>query len=115
MRYTGNPVDRRGESRESEIDARRFNRRRGGLNRGRGGSDLRLVCFDLRFCRLQLRLRGHVVLSGIVEILLGDRVLLDERRVAIHIELDAMLVCVGDGDFRLSLCQLCARLRQLAL
>jgi hypothetical protein len=33
----------------------------------------------------------------------------------IHIQLDALLVCIGDGDFRLSLGQLCARLRQLTL
>ena len=40
---------------------------------------------------------------------------LEQRRVAIHIQLDAMLVGFGDGDFRFSLCELCARLRQLAL
>ena len=115
MRDTGDPVDGRGESRESEINARRFDRGRGGLDGGRRSRDLCLVCFDLRLCRLQLRLGGHVVLSGIVEILFGDGVVAEERRVAIHIQLHAMLVGFGDGDFRFSLCELCARLRQLAL
>ena len=52
LRDTGNPVDGRGESRESEINARRFDRGRGGLDGGRRSRDLCLVCFDLRFCRL---------------------------------------------------------------
>ena len=39
----------------------------------------------------------------------------EERRVAIHIQLHAVLVGFGDRDFRLRLCELCARLRQLAL
>ena len=54
-------------------------------------------------------------MSGIVQILLGDGVVAEERRVAIHIQLDPVLVCFGDRDFRLRLGELCARLRQLAL
>ena len=54
-------------------------------------------------------------MSGIVEILFGDRVVPEERDIAVHIQLDTLLVCVGDGDSRLTLREFCARLRQLAL
>lgn len=115
LRYAWDPVDGRSESRESQIDARRFHRGRCGLNSGRRSCDLGFVGFDLRDCRLLLCFRGHIVLSGIVEILLGDCVLLEERCVAVHIQLDAVLICVSDRDLSLSLRELCARLCQLAL
>jgi hypothetical protein len=42
---------------------------------------------SLRLCHY-----AHVVMSRIVEILFGDCVLPDERRVSIHIQRDAMLI-----------------------
>jgi len=49
---TGDPVDGRGQSRESKIDARCFDGGCGGFDSGDRRRDLRLVGFDLRFGRL---------------------------------------------------------------
>ena len=98
-----------------KIDASRFDRGLGGLNCGGRGRDLRLGGFHLRFGRLKLRLGRDVVLRGIVEILLRDRLLLRERRVAIDVKLDSPLVGLRHRNLRFRLSQLGARLFQLAL
>ena len=54
-------------------------------------------------------------MRGVVEILLRDRLLLRERRVAIHIELSPALIGLRHRHLRFRLSQLRARLLQLAL
>ena len=115
LRDSRDAVDGRREPRESEVDLRGFDRGLGRLHGGVGGSDLRLGGFHLRRRRLHLRLRGRVVLGGVVQILLGDGLLLRERRVAVHIELRAALIRFRHRDLRFGLGQLRARLAQLPL
>ena len=54
-------------------------------------------------------------MRGVVEILLGDRLLLRERRIAIYVELDAALIGFRYRNLRFRQSQLRARLFQLAL
>ncbi len=67
--------------------------------------------FHSGLCRLDLRLRGQVVLRGVVEILLGDGLLFGERDVTVFIELGFVLIGLGRGELRLRLDQLRLGLR----
>ena len=108
-------VDGRGQAGESQIDARGFDVGLGGLYAGGGSCDLRLGGFYLSSCGLKLRLGRQVVLRGVVEILLGDGLLLGERGVAVDVELNAALIGLRYGHLRFRLGKLRLRLLQLAL
>ena len=115
LRDPGDAIDRRNEPRKSEVELRRFDRGLGGLDRGVGCLNLRPRGFDSGLCRLHLRLRGQIVLRGVVEILLRDGLLLGERDVAVHIELGSVLIRLGRRELRFRLSQLRLRLRQLSV
>src|SRR5579863_1458713 len=73
--------------------------------------DLSLGCLDLSFGSLELSLRGHVVLRGVVEILLGDGLLLRQRCIAFYVKLSTALIRFRHGHLRFGLGKL--RLRVL--
>jgi hypothetical protein len=52
---------------------------------------------------LHLRLRGEVVLRGVIQVLLRDGLLLRQRSIAIHIQLRAALIRLRHGDLRFGL------------
>jgi hypothetical protein len=113
QRLSGDPRDRRHKLREFEVHLRCLHR---GFRTGNGGCghlNLRPRGFHCSFGRLDLSLRGHVGLGGIVEVLLGDGLLLRERDVAVLVELGLGLIRFRHQDLRLCLRELRLRLRAL--
>ena len=108
-------VDGRRQAGESQIDARGLDVGLGGLYAGGGSGDLRLGGFYLSSCGLKLRLGRHIVLRGVIEILLGDRLLFGERGIAVYVELNAALIGLRYGHLRFRQSKLRLRLFQLAL
>jgi len=80
---------------------------------GPGHLYLRLRRSDRCRGRLHLRLRSHVRLSGVVEVLLGDGLLPRERDVAVLIKLGFGLIRLRHLHLRLGLRELRLRLRKL--
>ena len=52
---------------------------------------------------LDLSLAGEIALDGVIEILIGNGLLLCERRIAIDVELSLALICLGSHKLSLEL------------
>src|SRR5580700_5880297 len=120
LRRTSDTIDGRIQLCEAQVYVRRLERRLRGLDCSRCGLNLRLCGFNLRPGHFHLGYCRKIVLNRIIQILLRDRPLLCERRVAVFIKLSLALIGFGARQLslrllvlRLRLCQLTIRLGKL--
>ncbi len=115
LRDPGNAVNGGCEMGKTQVDLCGFDRGSRRLDSSARRRDLGLRGRHLSRRRLHLRFCGEVVLGRVIQILLGDGLLLRERGVTIDIELRPALIRFRHGYLSLRLQLLSARLLQLPL
>ena len=111
LRDARDSINWRSQPGKFKVDLCIVHRSFGGFYRGAGRLNLSFGCFDLGPRSLHLSLSGQIALGRIIEILLGDGLLLSEGNVAILIELRLTLIGFRAGELRLGLQELRPRLR----
>ena len=99
----GDAVNGRSDFGETQIELGSLHRGFGRRDRSFGGHDRGLGRLDPGTGGLDLGLSGEIGLDGIIEFLVGDRLLLGQRGVAIHVELGLALIRLGLCELRLGL------------